>query len=63
MKTTIKTHDYYGVPSYYSVMPQAIFDALEQSVQNGEELTTVDKKMFDKMIADHTQKMSNLVSR
>ena len=31
METAIKMKaaDYYGNPSYYSVMPQAIFDALE----------------------------------
>ena len=25
----IKVNDYYGNPSYYSVMPESIFDALE----------------------------------
>ena len=32
---TINVADYYGNPSYYSVMPEAIFDALELASLNG----------------------------
>lgn len=53
----IKVSDYYGNPSYYSVMPQAIFDALEAFSLNGEEYAVVDKKEFNKMIEEHEKKM------
>jgi hypothetical protein len=57
METTkIKVSDYYGEPSYYSVMPQPIFDALEAAALNGEEFATVDKAQFDKMIEDYKLK-------
>ena len=32
----IKVADYYGNPSYYSVMPNEIFDALELASLKGE---------------------------
>ncbi|MBO8473519.1 MAG: hypothetical protein IAB81_07845 [Bacteroidetes bacterium] len=54
----IKTNDYYGNPSYYSVMPQAIFDALELASLNGEVYTNVDKEQFDKMIDNYKLKMN-----
>lgn len=57
MKTKIKVNDYYGVPSYYSVMPQPIFDALEAAALNGEEFADVEKAQFDKMVIDHKTKM------
>ena len=53
----IKVCAYYGNPSYYSVMPQEIFDALELANLNGEEYTTVDKTQFDAMIVDYQKKM------
>ena len=53
----IKVNDYYGNPSYYSVMPQEIFDALELSSLQGEEYTTVNKDQFDKMIVEYDKKM------
>lgn len=56
----IKVNNYYGNPSYYSVMPQEIFDALELASLQGEECTTVNKDQFDKMIADYKKKMENL---
>jgi hypothetical protein len=44
MKTTkIKVSDYYGDPSYYSVMPQPIFDVLEAASLDGEEYIDADK--------------------
>ncbi|MDR1881771.1 MAG: hypothetical protein LBR26_03195 [Prevotella sp.] len=55
--TKIKVTAYYGVPSYYSVMPQAIFDALEAASLNGEEYALVDKVQFDKMIEDYQNKI------
>lgn len=53
----IKTNAYYGNPSYYSVMPQEIFDALELASLQGEEYTTVGKDQFDKMIVEYDKKM------
>ena len=53
----IKVNEYYGNPSYYSVMPQDIFDALEKASLNGEEFTAVDKLAFDRMIADYKDKI------
>lgn len=58
MKTTsIKVADYYGVATYYSVMPRAIFDALEASVLNGKEFAKVDSALLDEMHEAYTQKM------
>jgi hypothetical protein len=53
----IQVSTYYGVPSYYSVMPQAIFDALEASALNGEDFALVDKVQFDKMIEAYQNKI------
>jgi len=53
----IKVNDYYGNPSYYSVMPQEIFDALELASLKGEELCMVNKDQFDKMIVEYDKKM------
>lgn len=55
---TINVADYYGNPSYYSVMPQDIFDALELASLRGEQTTAVDKALFEKMIFDYKEKMS-----
>lgn len=54
----IKVNEYYGNPSYYSVMPQEIFDALELASLKGEEFATVNKTLFDKMIVDYNKKMN-----
>lgn len=56
----IKVNNYYGNPSYYSVMPQGIFDALELASLQGEEFAVVAKEKFDKMIVDYKKKMGNL---
>lgn len=53
----IKVSDYYGTPSYYSVMPRSIFDALEVAALNGEEYIDVEKEMFDTMIEDYNNKV------
>lgn len=53
----IKVNDYYGNPSYYSVMPQDIFDALELASLQGEEYATVSKDQFDTMIVEYGKKM------
>lgn len=53
----IKVSDYYGTPSYYSVMPRAIFDALEVAALGGEDYVDVDKVLFDAMIADYNSKV------
>lgn len=55
---TINVADYYGNPSYYSVMPDAIFDALELASLRGEPITTVDKALFEKMVIDYNKKMN-----
>jgi hypothetical protein len=58
METTkIKVSDYYGIPSYYSVMPQSIFDDLEAANLNGEYFALIDKVQFDKMIEDYKLKI------
>lgn len=54
---TINVAGYYGNPSYYSVMPQDIFDALELASLKGEEFVSVDKSAFDKMIVEYNKKM------
>lgn len=56
----IKVNNYYGNPSYYSVMPQEIFDALELASLQGEEFAVVAKEKFDEMIVDYKKKMENL---
>lgn len=53
----IKVYNYYGNPSYYSVMPQEIFDALELASLQGEEYATVSKDQFDTMIVEYGKKM------
>ena len=58
MNVQIKVSDYYGNPSYYSVMPQPVFDALELAALNGDEFSTVDKALFDKMLQDYKLKMN-----
>jgi hypothetical protein len=61
MKTTkIKVSDYYGIPQYYSVMPQAIFDALEAANLNSEEFALVDKTQYDKMIEYYKLKIKRI---
>lgn len=55
----IKVNDYYGNASYYSVMPQAIFDALELASLNGEKFANVNKDDFDKMIVEYDKKMKS----
>lgn len=55
----IEVNKYYGVPAYYSVMPEQIFDALELASLKGEETAMVSKLQFDKMIADYEIKMRN----
>ena len=53
----IRVNDYYGNPSYYSVMPQPLFDLLEAASLNGEEHILADKAQVDKMIQDHEEKL------
>lgn len=54
---TINVADYYGNPSYYSVMPESIFDALELANLNGEATCKVSKSQFDEMIIEYKKKM------
>lgn len=53
----IKVSNYYGNPSYYSVMPQEIFDELELASLKGEEYALVNKDLFNKMIVEYKMKM------
>lgn len=55
----IKVSDYYGNPSYYSVMPQALFDLLEAATLNGEEFILADKAQVEQMVEDHKIKMES----
>lgn len=52
----IKVSDYYGNPSYYSVMPQTIFDILELASLDGKEYIDIEKVLFDTMIEDYNKK-------
>ena len=54
----IKVADYYGNPSYYSVMPNEIFDALELASLKGETETDVDKALFTQMVDNYKKKMA-----
>ena len=53
----IKVNEFYGNPSYYSVMPQEIFDALELASLKGDERVMVDKAQFDTMVVEYEKKM------
>lgn len=55
----IKVSDYYGNPSYYSVMPQTLFDLFEAATLNGEEYVLADKGQIEKMINDYKLKMKS----
>ena len=55
---TINVTDYYGKNSYYSVMPESIFDALELVSLRGEQTTAVGKVLFEKMVIDYNKKMN-----
>lgn len=50
---TINPHDYYGMAHYYSVMPPALFEAIEAAVIQGKEQVEVDKDMFEQMLKDY----------
>ena len=54
----INVNDFYGNPSYYSVMPQEIFDALELASLKGEPTCKVSKTQFDEMIVEYKKKMA-----
>ena len=51
--TNITVARFYGVPSYYSVMPADIFTALENAFIHGERSVPVDRSAFRKMMADY----------
>lgn len=55
----IHVKDYYGNPSYYSVMPQEIFNALETAFLDGVGTCKVDKNQFGKMLAEYQKKMDD----
>ncbi len=57
IRIRIRVNDYYGNPSYYSVMPQALFDLLEAATLNGEEYIYADKSQVDQMIENHKLKI------
>ena len=55
---TLTVTDYYGNQSYYTIIPETIFDALELASLRGEQTTTVDKVLFDAMIIKYKEKMA-----
>jgi hypothetical protein len=55
----IKVSDYYGNPSYYSLMPQTLFDLLEAAMLNGEEYILADKAQVEQMVERHKAKMKS----
>lgn len=55
--TKINVADYYGNPSYYSVMPRSIFDALELAYLEGKKIVSVAKADFERMLSDYKTKM------
>jgi hypothetical protein len=57
-KIKINVAEYYGIPSYYSVMPTSIFDALELASLKGETETDVDKALFTQMVDNYKKKMA-----
>lgn len=57
-KVRIRISEYYGNPSYYSVMPQEIFDILEAAFLANEEFADIDKAALDKMLIDYNKKMT-----
>ena len=56
---TINVADYYGNPSYYSVMPNEIFDALELASLKGETETDVATALFKQMVDNYKKKMAS----
>lgn len=56
-KIKIRIADYYGNPSYYSVMPQEMFDTLELESLKGEKFALVDNKQFETMVESYKKKM------
>ena len=60
---TINVNEYYGNPSYYSVMPDAIFDALELASLKGEQTTDINKELFDAMIEAYKTNMAQRESK
>ena len=54
---TINVNDYYGNPSYYSVMPDAIFDALELAFLKNEKTATVSRSDYECMMNGYAKKM------
>lgn len=60
---TINVNEYYGNPSYYSVMPDAIFDALELASLKGKQTTDINKELFDAMIEAYKTKMTQWESK
>ncbi|MDD7529535.1 MAG: hypothetical protein PUK16_01055 [Prevotellaceae bacterium] len=62
-KVQIKVNDFYGNPSYYSVMPQEIFDVLELASLKGEQNADINKDLFDGMIEAYKTKMMKRESK
>lgn len=56
-RIAIKVADYYGNPSYYSVMPETVFDALERAFLDGEQSALVLKSDFERMLSEYKTKM------
>lgn len=54
----IRVADYYGIPSYYSVMPERLFTALETAFVNGQIMATVSIADFRQMREAYIRKMA-----
>lgn len=54
----IRVADYYGIPSYYSVMPERLFTALETAFVNGQIMATVLIADFRQMREAYIRKMT-----
>lgn len=54
----INVADFYGIPSYYSVMPECVFLALEKAFINGEQFAIVPTKDFHAMRDAYIRKMA-----
>lgn len=59
-KKKVLVSAYYGKPSFYSVMPPVVFDALESAYLKCEEFAEVDACAYARMCADYRTKVASL---
>lgn len=58
-KVAIEICKYYGEQSFYSVMPESVFDSLELAFLKGEEFADVPKNDYEQMMLDYNKKMND----